>query len=130
MVFYQRFPYWRAFFEQLGFRVVLSRPSDRPLVTRSLGMLVAETCFPVEVMHGHVQDLLEQNPDYIFCPSSWTTRPRAGNPTLNYNCPWIQTYPFMIRGARKGEERRRSSWCRRCISAIRGQSWWPTSRTS
>ena len=104
MVYWQRFPYWRAFFEQLGFRVVLSRPSDRPLVTRSLGMLVAETCFPVEVMHGHFQDLLEQDPDYIFMPFIVDNEAEAGNPTLNYNCPWIQTYPFMIRGARKGEE--------------------------
>jgi predicted CoA-substrate-specific enzyme activase len=105
MAYYQRFPYWRAFFEQLGFRVVLSRPSDRPLVTRSLGMLVAETCFPVEVMHGHVQDLLEANSDYIFLPFIVDNPADADNPTLNYNCPWIQTYPFMIRGAMKGEER-------------------------
>ena len=68
MAFYQQFPYWRAFFEELGFRVVLSRPTDRPLVTQSLSMLVAETCFPVEVMHGHVHDLLAKNPDYIFMP--------------------------------------------------------------
>ena len=29
MIFYQQFPFWRAFFEELGFRVVLSRPTDR-----------------------------------------------------------------------------------------------------
>jgi predicted CoA-substrate-specific enzyme activase len=107
MAYYQRFPYWRAFFEALGFRVVLSRPSDRPLVTRSLGMLVAETCFPVEVMHGHVQDLLQRDPDYIFMPSVVDNPAEADNLTLNYSCPWIQTYPFMIRGARKGEEQER-----------------------
>jgi hypothetical protein len=67
-------------------------------------MLVAETCFPVEVVHGHVQDLLEGDADYIFMPFIVDNEAEAGNPTLNYNCPWIQTYPFMIRGARKGEE--------------------------
>ena len=104
MVYYQRFPYWRSFFETLGFRVVLSRPSDRPLVARSLGMLVAETCFPVEVMHGHVHDLLSKNPDYIFMPFIVDNPAEKDNPTINYNCPWIQTYPFMIRGAMKGHE--------------------------
>ena len=104
MAYYQRFPYWRAFFEELGFRVVLSRPSDRPLVTQSLSMLVAETCFPVEVMHGHVHDLLAKNPDYIFMPFVVDNPAEEGNPTINYNCPWIQSYPFMIRGALKGEE--------------------------
>ena len=34
MVYYQQFPFWRAFFEELGFRVVLSRPTDRGLIQR------------------------------------------------------------------------------------------------
>jgi len=104
MIYFQRFPYWRTFFEELGFRVVLSRPSDRPLVTQSLSMLVAETCFPVEVMHGHIHDLLEKDPDYIFMPFVVDNSADEQNPTINYNCPWIQSYPFMIRGAMKGEE--------------------------
>jgi len=104
MIYYQWFPYWRTFFEKLGFRVVLSRPSDRPMVTQSLSMLVAETCFPVEVMHGHIHDLLEKDPDYIFMPFIVDNPADKQNPTINYNCPWIQAYPFMIRGAMKGEE--------------------------
>ncbi|MBN2552074.1 MAG: hypothetical protein JXB06_04865 [Spirochaetales bacterium] len=104
MIYYQRFPYWRTFFEQLGFRVVLSRPSDRPLVTQSLSMLVAETCFPVEVVHGHIHDLLEKDPDYIFMPFVVDTPTDKLNPTINYNCPWIQSYPFMIRGSMKGDK--------------------------
>jgi predicted CoA-substrate-specific enzyme activase len=104
MIYYQRFPYWRTFFEELGFRVVLSRPSDRPLVTQSLSMLVAETCFPVEVMHGHIHDLLEKDPDYIFMPFVVDNAADEQNPTINYSCPWIQSYPFMIRGAMKGQE--------------------------
>ncbi len=104
MIYYQRFPYWRTFFEELGFRVVLSRPSDRPLVTQSLSMLCAETCFPVEVMHGHIHDLLEKDPDYIFMPFVVDNPADEQNPTINYNCPWVQSYPFMIRGAMKGEE--------------------------
>jgi predicted CoA-substrate-specific enzyme activase len=104
MIFYQQFPFWRAFFEELGFQVVVSRPSDRPLVTQSLGMLVAETCFPVEVMHGHIQDLLDRNPDHIFVPFVVDNPADKENPTINYNCPWVQSYPFMIRGSMKGQE--------------------------
>ena len=104
MLYYQRFPYWRTFFENLGFRVVLSRPSDRPLVTKSLSMLVAETCFPVEVMHGHIHDLQEKDVDYIFMPFIVDNAIEKENRTINYNCPWIQAYPFMIRGSMKGED--------------------------
>jgi predicted CoA-substrate-specific enzyme activase len=104
MMFWDQFPWWRTFFRELGARLVLSRPTDRTLVTRSLESLVAETCFPVEVMHGHVRDLFERDPDYVFLPfivdAASTER---GNPTCNYNCPWIEGYPFMVRAALEDE---------------------------
>jgi len=105
MLFYQQFPFWRTFFKELGFKVVLSKETDRKLVSRSLEMLTAETCFPVEVIHGHVYDLLEKGVDYIFLPFVVDNRAEEENPTINYNCPWIQTYPFMIKGALKGDPR-------------------------
>ena len=108
MAYYQRFPYWKTFFEDLGFQVVLSKPSDRPLVSQSLSMLTAETCFPVELMHGHINDLLEKDVDYIFAPFVVDTPSDEKNPTANYNCPWVQSYPFMIKGLVKdqpGEEK-------------------------
>jgi len=99
MVYYQQFPYWRAFFEGLGFQVFLSRPSDRRLVARSLSMLAAETCFPVEVMHGYIHDLLDRGVDYVFAPFLLDNEAKEGNTTANYSCPWIRSYPFTIRGA-------------------------------
>ncbi len=104
-IFHQQFPFWRAFFEELGFRVVLSRPTDRRLVTESLEKLAAETCFPVEVMHGHIHDLVARGADYVFAPFVVDAAADKGNPTVNYNCPWIQTYPFMIKAAAGREER-------------------------
>ncbi len=102
MLFYQQFPFWRTFFEELGFRVVLSRETDNAMVTRSLEMLTAEVCLPVEVTHGHVQDLLDRGVDYIFLPFIVNVQPDEPNPTMDYNCPWIQTHPFMIRASLKG----------------------------
>ncbi len=98
MVFYQQFPFWRTFFEELGFRVVLSPESDNQLIKKALSIIVAETCFPVELMHGHILDLLEtENVDYVFTPFIINARAEEGNPTNNPNCPWIQTYPFMVK---------------------------------
>jgi predicted CoA-substrate-specific enzyme activase len=99
MVYWQQFPLWRRFFEELGFRVVLSKESDRTLVTKSLGMLTAETCFPVSVAYGHVADLIEREVDWVFMPFIANSAAGDDNPTVNYNCPWVQTYPFMIRAA-------------------------------
>ncbi|KPK87613.1 MAG: hypothetical protein AMS27_02100 [Bacteroides sp. SM23_62_1] len=104
-LYYQQFPFWRTFFEELGFRVVLSAETDNQIIKKSLDMLVAETCFPVEVMHGHIYDLLEKEVDFIFTPFIINTKAEKGNPTNNCNCPWIQTYPFMVKAALKEDAR-------------------------
>ncbi|MEE8441880.1 MAG: acyl-CoA dehydratase activase, partial [Spirochaetia bacterium] len=98
MAFWQQFPLWRRFFDELGYRVVLSAPSDRKLITRALGMLTAETCFPVSVTYGHVADLVDRGVDWVFLPFIANSEAGKNNPTVNYSCPWVQTYPFMIRG--------------------------------
>jgi len=99
MVFYQQFPFWRTFFEQLGFTVVISKESDKSLVTKSIETISTETCLPVELMHGHVIDLMEKGVDYIFLPFIVNGKEQIGNKTSNCNCPWIQTYPFMVKAA-------------------------------
>ena len=103
MVFYQQFPFWRSFFEQLGFSVVISQESDKSLVTKSIEIITAETCLPVEMMHGHVIDLINKEVDYIFLPFIVNGKPKKGNNTSNCNCPWIQAYPFMVRAALRGK---------------------------
>ncbi len=101
MLFYQQFPFWRTFFEDLGFRVVLSPESDDNLIKKSLEMIVAETCLPVELMHGHIKDLLDKGVDYVFSPFIINTKvkEKEENQTSNYNCPWVQTFPFMVKAA-------------------------------
>jgi len=103
MIYYQQFPFWRTFFEQLGFNVVISRESDKALVTRSIETISSETCLPVELMHGHVIDLIEKNVDYVFMPFIVNGKYREGDTTSNTNCPWIQSFPFMVRAALKGK---------------------------
>lgn len=99
LLYYQEFPFWRTFFTELGFQVVLSKHTDRALVSKSLEMLNSETCFPIEVVHGHILDLLNKNVDHVFVPFVINVKAAADNPTSNCNCPWIQTYPFMVRAA-------------------------------
>ncbi len=103
MVYYQQFPFWRTFFEDIGFRVIVSKESDKILVNRSIELMTTETCLPVELMHGHVMDLVDKGADYIFIPFIVNGKERKGNSTFNCNCPWIQTYPFMIKAALRGK---------------------------
>jgi predicted CoA-substrate-specific enzyme activase len=99
ILYYQEFPFWRTFFTELGFQVVLSKHTDRKLVSKSLEMLTSETCFPIEVVHGHIVDLLEKQVDHVFVPFVVNNRAAENNPTSNCNCPWIQSYPFMVKAA-------------------------------
>lgn len=99
MIFYQQFPFWNAFFSELGFRVIISPESNNQLIKKSLGMIVAETCFPVELMHGHIMDLLKKGADYVFTPFIINSKGEEDNPTNNCNCPWVQTFPFMVKAA-------------------------------
>ncbi|MFO7865138.1 MAG: acyl-CoA dehydratase activase [Salinivirgaceae bacterium] len=104
MIFYQQFPFWRTFFEELDFNVVLSKETDMQLSKKSLELMASETCYPVEVMHGHVNDLLEKEVDYVFIPFIVDAKAEKDNPTSNCNCPWIQSYPFMMRAAFQKQE--------------------------
>ena len=103
MVYYQQFPFWRTFFEELGFNVVLSRESDKKLMTQSIETMTSETCLPVELMHGHVIDLIDRGVDYVFLPFIVSGKYKEGDKTTNSNCPWIQSYPFMVKAALRGK---------------------------
>jgi len=105
MVFYQQFPYWSTFFKDLGFNVVISEETNNQTIKKSLSMIVAETCFPVEVMHGHIYEMLEGDTDYVFTPFMINSKAEEGNPTSNCNCPWVQTVPFMVRASLPEEQR-------------------------
>lgn len=67
--FYDYYPFWRAFFESLGYQVVNSSISNQAIVEQSLQLFIAETCFPIKMVFGHVADLLDKNVDSIFLPS-------------------------------------------------------------
>jgi predicted CoA-substrate-specific enzyme activase len=107
MIFYQQFPFWRTFFEELGFQVVLSDESNDQLIKKALDTLVAETCYPVEVMQGHIRNLFDKNVDYIFTPFIINSKAEPDNPTNNCNCPWIQTYPFIAKASLSDDELKR-----------------------
>src|SRR5271157_515972 len=98
MFYYDRFPFWCAYFQELGFDVVVSSPTDRKISMAGEELTIAQPCFPVKVAHGHVQDLLEKCADYILLPNVVNAEAPEG-PVDSFLCPWNQTLPFVIRAA-------------------------------
>lgn len=96
MYFYDRFPFWCAWLQSLGFNVVLSSPTDRRTAITGAEMAIAQPCFPVQVAHGHVNEFLEgRKVDYILLPNTVDAEsPLSSIPS--HLCPWNQTLPFVL----------------------------------
>ncbi|MFH1686979.1 MAG: acyl-CoA dehydratase activase [bacterium] len=89
--FHEYFPFWQAFFEALGFKVVNSDVSDRPITEAALELFAAETCYPIKLVYGHIANLLAKDVDFIFLPSLIKVPDDdADNPSDSYICPWVQ----------------------------------------
>jgi len=104
-LFLELYPFWRAFFIELGWRVVISSDTNKSLVREGLTHITAETCFPIKVAHGHVADLLARGVDAIFLPSIVDMPRLSEEMEKSYNCPYVQALPYMIHSAMDLPER-------------------------
>ena len=105
MYYYDRHPFWKTYLEALGAEVVTSPKTNRHIVHQGLEAVVAEPCFPIQVAHGHVVALLEEELDCILVPN--VIDAETDIPEVNsYVCPWGQTLPFVLRAipALRGRE--------------------------
>jgi predicted CoA-substrate-specific enzyme activase len=66
LFFQELMPFFRAFFEELGFTVVYSQKTNKAVIRQGVECLAAEPCYPVKVAHGHILDLLQRGVGRIF----------------------------------------------------------------
>jgi len=88
---------WAHFFDQLGFRLVLTPPTNSHISKVGIEAMVAETCYPVKVSHGHVKELLQKT-RYLFIPSL-ITMPTPEPSEVGFYCPMIQSNSYTVRAA-------------------------------
>jgi predicted CoA-substrate-specific enzyme activase len=69
----QFLPYWSTFFAELGCEVVLSESVDPEGLRRKH----ADFCYPAEIAHGTLADLLKRPLDFVFLPKLFSL-PVAG----------------------------------------------------
>ena len=99
LFFLEMLPFWKAFFTETGFRVVVSDPTTKTVIHKGVERVVAETCFPIKVAFGHVEDLLEKGVKKIFLPSIIDLSQRRDDLPQGFNCPYVQTLPYTVRSA-------------------------------
>ena len=93
--YYMYYPFWHAFFNDLGIEVVLSGKTCKRIVSQGSALVVSETCLPVKVYVGHVIDLLDKGVDVIYSPSIQSIAPKI------YNCSKLRGLPDLIRNVIK-----------------------------
>ena len=108
MLTYEFFPFWNAFFTELGFDFILSDKTNKKIINDGVQLAVAETCFPMKTTLGHVLNLLEKNVDYLFLPTTRDMPTKEsnikGDRTGSYPCPFIQgTWPIVMAAIDVGE---------------------------
>jgi len=92
--YYEYFPLWKGFFEDLGCNVVTSGRTNKKIISQGLDNVVAETCFPAEIAYGHLKDLLEKRADYIFFPSLIDAPQTKWEERKTHYCTLSQNIPF------------------------------------
>lgn len=93
---HEMMPFWKAFFTELGYRVVLSDPTNKELIRKGVENVVAETCFPIKVSHGHVLNLMEKGVKRIFLPSIVNLKSPHPEIPISVACPYAQAFPYAV----------------------------------
>ncbi len=93
--FHDYLPFWTTLLWELGFNVEVSPKTNRQIVNLGLERVLSEACFPVKVVHGHIQYLLNKNVDAIFLPSFVNLNTPEDSLDRGLACPYTQTIPYI-----------------------------------
>jgi len=88
------YPLYSWFFHELGIRTVLSDE----ISPEGLARVESAYCFPAEIAHGAVQDILNKKTDYIFVPHFRDMPSMEEDVHANF-CPITQSLPYYIKKA-------------------------------
>lgn len=107
LTFHEYFPFFQAFFSELGFSLLLSPPTNAEIVRRGVSGVASAACFPTKVAHGHAawmkEAVLEGKAGAMLIPSLRETFPTAeAHPYANH-CSYIQFIPDLVNEAFKLE---------------------------
>lgn len=94
LFYYQYFPLWRTFLEELGAEIVVSDYTTKQILDDGVKSCVDEACLPVKLFYGHVLNL-KNKVDYLFIPRFTSVSKNE------YVCPKFGGLPDMVRNALK-----------------------------
>ena len=96
LLFYDRLPFWQAYFGTLGYEAVLTGPSRQKTIDAGVEACVAEPCFPIQMAIGHLKEMMNREVDFIFLPNVVNEEDPTES-VASFICPWTQTIPLVTR---------------------------------
>ena len=94
---YELAPFWKGIFTHLGFDVKFTGFSNRKTYIKGQHTIPSDTvCYPAKLMHGHIQELTDNDEvDIIFNPCL-TYNFDEGKGDNCYNCPVVAYYSELL----------------------------------
>ena len=95
---FEHYPFWRAFFNELGFHVLLSPDSNKSIFNSGLTSMPSQSvCFPAKLAHGHIKWLASHGARKIWFPCvPWEQR-QFKESDNTFACPVVAGYPEVTR---------------------------------
>lgn len=102
LLYYRYAALWQTFFAEIGRTTVVSRPTDRDILTRGDALSIDECCLASKAYLGHVDDLIGRC-DALFVPSLANVGRRRGF------CTKFQALPDLVANTFHGRDVRIAS---------------------
>lgn len=95
---FENYPFWFTMLTKLGFRVILSAPSNKKLYEKGLETIPSDSvCYPAKLCHGHIINLVEKGIKTIFYPSVVYEKREYEEADNHFNCPIVISYPEVVK---------------------------------
>ena len=104
--YWDTLPFWKTFWQALGYDVRVSTLSTRRMYEEGLPAVTSDTvCFPAKLVHGHIRQLEAAGVDFIFMPTITTVAPDNPNKDSESMCAVVKGYPMVVRNSDNPAER-------------------------
>lgn len=102
--FYEWLPLFATFFQELGYKVVLSSPTSKAIIKTGCEITPAEPCFPIKIAMGHIKELIDKGIKTLFLPQITDLPPEHPKFEVGKVCPYVQSIPWIAPTVFKFEE--------------------------
>lgn len=104
--FFEWLPLFATFFQELGYKVILSPPTSKDIIKKGCEITPAEPCFPIKIAIGHIKTLVDMGIKNLFIPQITDLPPEHPKLEIGKVCPYVQSIPWIspasIKFSKKG----------------------------